>query len=198
MYMPGSGAFTPCEEISAELAAQQRLPRIRAGFLAGTRVETARGWRPVETLVVGDLVQTFDGDLKQVIDTHHAIIRKQDAPQLIEVPGGMLNTCSTLRMMPGQKILLRGADVESLTGLPHALIPVDLMVGHGGIRRISAAQDLRRITLKFEEEELIFANTGALLHCAGPDRKGSHFRSLGARAAIDLFTTLVQDRRVAA
>ena len=63
MFMPSTSAFA-----NADRAVLNVLPPLRqaAGLTTGSLIETAAGWRAVETLVPGDRVQTFDGGLRAI------------------------------------------------------------------------------------------------------------------------------------
>ena len=59
---------------------------VTTGLVAGTLVETKAGWQKVETLRLGDFVQTLDGGLARVLGldpvsyTHLDVYKRQGAP----------------------------------------------------------------------------------------------------------------------
>lgn len=83
-----------------------------SGLLAGTRIETMTGWRTVDTLRSGDLVQTLDGGLRQVRRLRRRRVRPADG--LIHLPGGILSNNSDLVVLPDQKLLINGVALERL------------------------------------------------------------------------------------
>ena len=158
-----------------------RLPR--AGVLAGTLVETETGWQPVETLAIGQRVQTWDGGLQPLV----GLGRQRIAPgaALMSVPGGVLSTCSDLLLLPGQHLLVSTGAAAELLECDRALVPAAALEGWNGIAPCRPRQAHDVITLRFEAEEAVYANTGALLHCAA-DAGGAAPRS-------EFFTVLDRD-----
>jgi hypothetical protein len=158
-----------------------RPKRLRSGLVAGTRVETARGWKPVEQVMTGETVQTWDGGLQPVtrIDrtTYGADLALAYPDGLLMVPGGALNTCDAFYLMPEQHVLLESTIAEEVLGRPAVLVPASALEGYRGIMRVMPVDLVEVVTLFFDQEEVVYANTGALLHCAprnaaGPLPKG--------------------------
>lgn len=155
----------------ARLAATPVIPAlpVTAGLIAGTRVETRGGWRPVEQLRTGDLVHTLDGGLRRIA----AIDRRWTLPGrtacVVRVPGGVFGTCATLDLLPGQHVLvdLDPADTAG-GGLPDALAvlaPAAALTALPGVTRALRRDPVQAVTLLFAEEELVWAATGVLAHC---------------------------------
>lgn len=134
-----------------------------AGIVAGTLVETAEGWRPVETLAPGMRVQTWDGGLQPL----QRVVRHRLAPAapLLRVAGGTLSTCSDLWLLPRQHVMVEtGAAAERLD-CDMALVPAGALDGLDGVRLERPRRGLDVLGLAFDAEEIVYANTGALLHC---------------------------------
>lgn len=166
MFMHNAAAFRAVETISL---ADLRLPPARGaaapGMLAGTFVETAAGWCRAEALVPGMRVQTWDGGLVAV-----ARIARQAVPtasELVQIPGGALGCCSDLWLMPGQQVLVAAPVAEDLLDAAGALVPARALAGHMGVRLVRAPGPVDALSLTLDSEELVFANTGALLRCGG-------------------------------
>ena len=155
-----------------------RLPH--AGMLAGTLVETETGWQPVETLAIGQRVQTWDGGLQPL--TGLARQRIAPAAALVSVPGGVLSTCSELLLLPGQHLLVATGAAAEFLDCDRALVPAAALEGWNGIALVRPRQAHDVVTLSFDAEEAVYANTGALIHCA-PDTAEAAPRS-------DFFTVL--------
>lgn len=168
------------------------------GMVAGTLIETDTGWRPVETLKPQDRVATFDGGLRPVrAVTRRGIGGQGHALNLIQVPGGALETCSDLLLPAEQGVLLDLPQSEARFGTPLVLVPASALVGWQGVRVARCARSLTVIDLQFEDDEVIYANTGALIHCpvnGDPLSDDGFFLRLGYDAARDL---LGLDRRPA-
>ena len=142
------------------------LRRLTCGMVAGTLVETATGWKPVQDLRMGEAVQTLDGGLAPVRALDRQLL-KPDA-MLVHVPGGAFDACSDLLLLPDQPVLLdtlgvRIADHDAL----FVLVPAMALIGLLGVRRIETARVLEVVTPLFDEDEMVYAQTGVLLRCPG-------------------------------
>jgi len=161
-----------------------RLPA--AGFVAGTMVETDAGWQPVETLAIGQPVQTWDGGLQPLV----RLERRRIAPGagLVAVPGGVLSTCSDLVLLPGQHVLVGTGAAAALLDQDVALVPAAALLGWQGVRVERPRRGFDVVGLAFETEEVVYANTGAMLHCAAAEA------AAGAVPQSEFFTVLDRDR----
>ena len=166
--------------IAAELLT---LP-VTSGILAGTMVETATGWRGVETLRMGDRVQSLDGGLAKVLGVDRRTLRAEMGQALIAVPGGAFDACSDLQVLPGQHLLLDTLGDKALPDDAFALIPALALEGCDGCTRRHAVRDIEVITPMFATEEIIWANSGLLIHCPGIATGAGH------RPASDFFPRL--------
>jgi Hint domain len=150
-------AFYPVETLLAP---------VTTGLVAGTLLETSTGWRAVETLTAGDCVQTLDGGLARILRLdRRSLPTSQDAPLLI-LQGGCYDACSDLLLLPGQHLLIDTLDDEISMGAPFALLPALALCGPQ-MRRHRPAAALEIITPLFADEEIIYANSGVLMHCPG-------------------------------
>ena len=164
MFMQEMTAFAP------ELSALVPQPRTAArpalsGLLSGTLVETATGWHPVETLAAGVRIQTLDGGLARLLRLATRTIRPSDDLVLIHLPGGCLDACSDLTLLPGQHLLVDTLDDDSLGGAPFALVPALALLALDGPRRIRPDAPIEVVTPLFAEEEGIYAQSGVLFLC---------------------------------
>lgn len=138
----------------------------RVGLLLGTLVETAQGWRRVEDLMLGTEVYTYDGGLRPVVRMRRLTVRCQ-GNVVVRIPGGVGNVCQDLFVQAQQYLMVGpdgGFDFSHGQG---SLCQAKYLCGHRqiGLARYSRGKAL--VSLTFAEEELIYANTGALVHCAG-------------------------------
>jgi hypothetical protein len=203
MFMQPTTAFADARRvISRPDAIGTVLPPL--GLTAGMQVETPQGWRAVETIVAGDRIQTMDGGMRQVIGTTHTVLTARDLLRAraagetpLYVPGGALDTCAGFHLMPGQPVLIDSHHAEAVFGNPLVLVPGAALEGWQGILPDTPEAPLTTVRLMFDEEEVIYANTGALLHCpteakvwqAEDSRAGGFFTRLSldaARLLIDL------------
>lgn len=150
-------AFSPIETLLAP---------VTTGLVAGTLLETSTGWRPIEALAVGDCVQTLDGGLARILHLTRRTLRPEVETALLMLPGGQYDACSDLLLLPGQHLLIDTLDDTTMDGAPFALIPALALAGPN-VRRHYAPTALEVVTPLFADEEVVYANTGVLLHCPG-------------------------------
>jgi hypothetical protein len=200
------------ETLLAGAVFSRRPQRLGSGLVAGTRVETARGWKPVEQVLTGERVQTWDGGLQPVTKVERTLYGADLAEAypdgLLMVPGGALSTCDAVYLLPEQHILLESAIAEEVLGRPAVLVPAAALEGHRGILRVMPVDLVEVVTLSFDQEEVVYANTGALLHCpprrAGATPQGpatsAFFEVLGfdrARALVELMEGVMPSAGIA-
>lgn len=154
-------------------------PQPVAGLALGTLVETNTGWRPVDTLLPGDGVHTFDGGLRTLREVGHLFVAPDAAGMrhagLVHVPGGAVQNCSDLTLLPDQPVMIEHPLVEAMFDCPSALVPARCLIGLNGIAPVWTRDVIRAIALVFDEEEIVWANSGMLLHCAGRGMEGADF-----------------------
>ncbi len=145
---------------------QRLVTPVTTGLIAGTLVETKTGWQPVETLTIGDALQTLDGGLARILALDRRAFRPEPETAPLLIPGGSFDACSDLLLLPGQHLLLDTLD-DTTTDAPFAMIPALALQGRGGVNRHFTAETLHILTPLFADEEVIYANSGVLLHCPG-------------------------------
>ncbi|MBY6137898.1 Hint domain-containing protein [Leisingera daeponensis] len=148
--------------------------RIRSGgFLPGTLVETAEGFKQARDVKPGDMVFTFDGGAQEVKAVKHAVPR---LTTLMHIPAGALGNDTDLMLPSDQKVALEMDTAERLFGLPVVIAKLIALAGYKGITA-AAPERLGRIHFEFEEEELVWAESGMLLP-AGDAAEDSAFHQL--------------------
>lgn len=159
-------AFRPADPAPVVTAPAGLGPILRlpaSGLVAGTLVETAEGWQPVESLAIGQCVQTWDGGLQPL--RRLEAVRVAPGAGLIALPGGVLSTCSDMLLLPDQHLLVEtGAAAEALDQ-DVVLVPAAALDGYRGAAVLRQRKPVEVIRLGFEAEEIVYANTGAMLHC---------------------------------
>lgn len=181
MFMQAATAFAAADMVDVETALFPDA-LARTGFVQGTRVEAADGWRPVESLTRGDAVYTFDGGLREIHTIHRAEVRPV---RVLNVPGSVLDNCAEMVLLPGQHMLMDLPDTEEETGSSARLIPAAALAGWNGVEWANwKARKVEVVTLIFAEEELVWGNSGALFHC--PDA-----RQFGAPRLVSPFFDVV-------
>lgn len=154
----------------AGLLAEATLAELASGLMAGTQVATQMGWRDVAAIAVGDLVLTFDGGMqavaaveRQTFSTGGDLAPADTWP--IFVPAEALGNRDDMFLLPQQSVMIEADAAEEVFGDPFAMIPVLALEGFRGITRVPPAEQIELITLAFAQDEVVFVNTGALIHC---------------------------------
>lgn len=140
------------------------------GLMAGTRVASNLGWRAVEALSAGDKVLTFDNGMQEIIEVRRSTMWL-DAPDSdpavwpVIVPAGALGNREALTLLADQGVLVESDAACEMYGDPFAVVPAHALEGVRGIRREAPQHRVELITILFAEEQVIYAEGGALLHC---------------------------------
>lgn len=148
--------------------------RIRSGgFLPDTLVETEEGFKQARDVKPGDMVFTFDGGAQEVKAVRHAVPR---LTTLMHIPAGALGNDTDLMLPSDQKVALEMDTAERLFGLPVVVTKLIALAGYKGITAAAPGR-LGRIHFEFDEEELVWAESGMLMP-AGDDTQDSAFHQL--------------------
>lgn len=166
MFMQDHARLTA---LSAPVLLPRHMPmaQVSTGLVAGTLLETRDGWRAVETLGIGDAVQTLDGGLARILGLDRQTLREGAMASVIKIDGGHYDTCSDVALLPGQHLLLDTLNDTAVNGAPFAMISAAALLACPGARRQPVCTDLQIITPMFADEEVVYANSGILLHCPG-------------------------------
>lgn len=156
---------------------------VTSGLIAGTLVEGTNGWLPVEDLRIGDAVQSYDGGLARVVGLDRDWTSAEIGAYVVHLPGGALDNCSDLMLLPGQNVLVDTLNDEKMTDDLVALIPAAALDGVFGASRLRIEKPLEVISPRFADDEAIFVNSGTLLHCPG-------IRQTVGQPASDFFAQL--------
>lgn len=157
---------------------------VLSGLISGTRVATAMGWRPVETILAGDKVLTFDAGLQTVTEVSRRPFWISDEPcprsfWPIEVPVGVLGNRDVMHLLPDQYIMVESDAAEDLYGDPFSLIPAKAMDELSNAFRVPPQEGFEVVRLHFAADQVVFGKNGSLFFCparrnvldfAGPDR----------------------------
>ncbi|WP_160170267.1 Hint domain-containing protein [Sulfitobacter noctilucicola] len=140
------------------------------GLMAGTVVASNLGWRAIEALAVGDSVLTFDNGMQPIVE-----IRRHtfwvDAPDSdaaswpVYVPVGALDNRTELVLLPDQGVVVESDGAADAFGDPFSIVAAQALEGVRGIMRAAPAQKIELIAVYFENEQVVYAEGGALIHC---------------------------------
>ena len=140
------------------------------GLMAGTKVASNLGWRTIEALTVGDMVLTFDNGMQEITEIRRMTFWT-DAPDTpsanwaVIVPVGALGNREKLTLLADQGVLVESDTAADMFGDPFAIIPAQSLVGVRGIMRAAPAEQIELIAVYFAQEQVIYAEGGALIHC---------------------------------
>jgi len=200
MFAFGTGAWGRSYVAETGLLADATLAEMAAGLMAGTQVATRMGWRDVAAIAVGDEVMTFDGGMQPVTEVpRRHITTKGDLSHgddwLIFVPAGALGNRNDMSLLPNQAVMIEADAAEEAFGDPFVTIPALALDGFRGITRVPPAQEIEFVTLAFAQDQMVFAEGGALVLCkvAGDllDMDTSPYQMLDAAIAQLLVTAML-------
>lgn len=192
MFMQHSTSFRAAEKIALSLHGLSLGPDLAgAGLLAGSLVETEAGWLPVERLARGMRVATWDGGFCPLVRVERQHLWPAAEVEVIHVPGGALDTCTGFSVLPGALVFVASAVAEAVLGAEGALVPAASLAGHFGITRQRLSRPAEVLNLHFAAEEIVYVNSGALIHCAAAESEtgSGYFERLDAdraEAMLDL------------
>lgn len=181
MSIHNQSAFEKFDDVLLGGAVFSQVPqKLGTGLIAGTRVETADGWKPVEMIRTGEKVHTYDGGLQPVTRIERTVFgadNREAFPEgLLMVPGGALDNCDAFYLLPDQHVLLESDVAEDVLGAPAVLVPATALEGYKGIMRVMPVDVIEVVTLLFDDEEVVYANTGVMMHCAPKKAAGAALR----------------------
>ncbi len=143
------------------------------GLMAGTRVASMMGWRGVESLAKGDMVLTFDNGMQEVLDVRRVTVNlgtpdEDQALWPVIVPPEALGNKEKLTLLPDQGVMLECETASDIHGDPFAVVPAQALVGVRGVHRASPVTRIELISISFSEDQVIYAEGGALILCPSP------------------------------
>lgn len=169
MFMRNETAFIDSDIVTIpgleNTARTDAKPALNYGMPVGTLVETEQGWDAVETLSVGQMLVTTEGDLKPLTRVEHSFATLPRGLGLIHVSGGIFPGVSDLVLLPEQLILLTSPLAEVRFGTPDVLLPAAALDVAMGVEVASGGIQVQLTSFGFEDEEVIFAGGDMRLHC---------------------------------
>ncbi|KEO53543.1 Hint domain-containing protein [Thioclava indica] len=130
-------------------------------FTRGTFIETNRGSLRIESLRKGDLLQTRDHGLQEVIwvgSKKLNLTAQTDQMRPIVLRRGCLGAnlpCRDVRVSPAHRILVSGAHVELLFGEFEVLIAAKHLLDLGGVERDLGATEIEYFHILFDQHEIV-------------------------------------------
>jgi len=83
----------------------------------------------------------------------------------LEVPAGALGNQREMQLLPEQNVMVESDTAEDMFGDPFVMLPAAALNGYRGITRVKPHREIVVYTLHFEQEQVVFACSGALFHC---------------------------------
>ncbi|SEO67735.1 Hint domain-containing protein [Salinihabitans flavidus] len=145
-------------------------PGLGCGLIEGTQVATEGGWIAAETLRLGDRVLTFDGGLQEVLAVVHeelwcTIGPCPEACWPLLVPAGNIGNRNEILVLPHQGVLIETDRARDRWGDPFAVVPGAALAALPGVERLEPYGVVEVVKPVFAEDQMIFADHGALLFC---------------------------------
>lgn len=126
-------------------------------FVAGTLIRTPKGDVPVETLMPGDLVETFDDGAQPVRWAGSRTVKAQGMLAPIRIRGGVFGAHETLMVSPQHRVLVRDAMAEMLFGEDEVLVAAKDLVNDMTIRQVPGG-DVTYVHLLFDRHQVVWSN----------------------------------------
>ncbi|MFU1478930.1 Hint domain-containing protein [Roseovarius sp. C7] len=161
-------------------------------FVAGTRIKTKDGMRPIETLVPGDMIYTCDEGYQPLrwLGTREVSGMGNFAPILIKT--GTLGNSRDLWVSPQHRMLISDWRAELWSGEPEVLVAAKRLVNDRTILR----QPMPRVTychMLFDRHQIVIAE-GCASESLHPGRQALMGLSEESRAELfELFPELLPD-----
>ncbi|NIZ12501.1 Hint domain-containing protein [Phaeobacter sp. HF9A] len=145
-----------------------RLRPQQGGVLPGTLIETAEGFTQARALRPGDMVQSFDGGLREVVAIRQSVPR---LTAMVHIPAGALGNDAPLELPSDAVVALDGDLALDLFDLHVVTVKLVALIGYKGIRT-ALPQRLPRVHIDCGEEELLWAEGGLLINAGSPEEDG--------------------------
>lgn len=134
----------------------------RCGIAAGTPVLTMRGTVAVETLAPGDRMITRNG-ARTVTAIEFATLSEAEVVRISMGVLGAERPEADMIVAPGQPILIRDWRAKAIAGVDQAVMTA-ARLADGEYISMQTVHDLRLVTVRFADEQVIYA-AGLELAC---------------------------------
>lgn len=170
-------------------------------FTAGTRILTAEGPVPVETLAAGDMVVTRDNGLQPLRWVGRRRLSKVDLqarPELqpVLIGAGALGSSGpdrSIMLSPQHRVLVEGARAEIYFGESEVLVPARHLIGLAEVSRILPADGVTYVHILFDRHEIVLSE-GIWTESFQPAERSLNALEDAARTEVlALFPELGQD-----
>ncbi len=125
-------------------------------FAAGTLLQTAGGFVPIEQLRQGDLVQTMDDGLQPVAWIGQNTVAGRGPMTPVKIPKGVIGNQRDLIVSPQHRMLISDWRCQYYFGEPQLFSSAKGLIGRSGIEW-APMQSVTYVHLAFERHQVIFA-----------------------------------------
>lgn len=126
-------------------------------FVAGARIDTARGPVPVEDVVVGDLVLTLDDGYQPVRWRGARQVPSAGALGMVKIPAGSFGNHGALAVSPQHRLYLTGWRAELYCGTDEVLVKAAHLVRAGRLQQDRSGRPVTYHHLMFDRHQIIRA-----------------------------------------
>ena len=147
--------------------AGQENPILARGFVADTLIAVPKGFRPVDQIAVGDLVETLDCGPQSVRAVRRQLVAGHGdaAPVLFEA--GSIGNERPIMVSPNHRILINDWRAELWMGCDEMLVSAKDLVNGRDVRVIEGGLTAF-VSLSFDESQIIYAG-GCPFECRAED-----------------------------
>ena len=126
------------------------------GVTLGTLIETDSGPRPVESLKLGDLIETLENGFQPLRSVARQRMRGTAGSAPICIAAGVLGNAKPLGLAPHHRVLITGWQAELYFGQDEILIEAVSLLNGSTVTREDTAQ-IEYIGLGFDDHQIILA-----------------------------------------
>ena len=159
------------------------------GLSSACLIDTPQGWVAAKDLRIGMRVHSFDGGEalilgldRRPVTNHHAVV----------IGGGVAGNCADLMLPLGQHLLVDTLNDPAYPDAEVVLVPAEAWLGQPSVWTTTQNDEL--VTPLFADEEILWVNSGSLVHCpsvvfgAGLLPEGGFFHRLPLAEARSFLT----------
>ena len=127
------------------------------GLTSGTLIETATGNRAIDSLKLGDLIETLDDGLQPLRSISRQTMLGKGGTAPIRISIGVVGNEKPLLLAPQHRVLISGWQAELYFGQDEVLVEARSLV-NGTTVTCEDVTHIEYICLGFDEHQIIFAH----------------------------------------
>lgn len=130
------------------------------GLGSASLIDTPKGWVAAKDLRIGMRVHSLDGGEALILGLDRRPVT--DHPAIV-IGGGVAGNCADLVLPLGQHLLVDTLQDPEYPDTEVLLVPAEAWLGQPGVWTTTFCDEL--ITPLFADEEILWVNSGTLVHC---------------------------------